>query len=130
MSHRGGTARNRLGALITRDTQRRRGCIEGADGSAWDNSELAEEIGLPDGTGGGDHRIIDHLLEGCAGNPAQRRPVCCAVRGAHRKLPLLWNFRLAHQVAHRPRHQHHFLNALETLRNSLGQHTTQAQHTL
>ena len=57
MSHRGGTARNRLGALITRDTQRRRGCVEGADGSAWDNSELAEEIGLPDGTGGGDHRI-------------------------------------------------------------------------
>ena len=127
MSHRGGTARNRLGALITRDTQRRGGCGEGADGSAWDNSELAKEIGSPDGTGGG-----DHLLEGCEGNPAQRRPVCCRgpVRGAHWKLPLLWNFRLVHQVAHRPRHQHHFLNALETLRNSLGQHTTQAQHTL
>ena len=57
MSHRGGTARNRLGALITRDTQRRRGCVEGADGSAWDNSELAEEIGLPDGSGGGDHLL-------------------------------------------------------------------------
>ena len=101
-----------MGALITRDTQRRGECGERADGSAWDNSELIEGTGLPEGKGGG-----DHLLEGTAGNTTQRRRVCY--------LPERYLSESAATItywgiyARQTGLLYHFLKALETLRSPL-----------